>query len=264
MVESRPRDFTIKELNAAFLSRQIRDGERAMVGANLPVPRAGILLAHLHHGPNMIVMLAHTRTNLFHEPVLANFSLITDWRQARWAESYYIHNEVFDAFDKITDVFAVGALQIDPFGNSNLIGIGNDYKRLKFRGPGGVGTPSAATDLSRYYLYVPSHDTRIFVEKCDFVSAFGWGEGGKHRETLGFPGGGPQYCITPLCIMDFEPATKRMRLHSLHPGASVDQVVKNTGFELIIPDEIPITEPPTPDELRLLRERIDVEGVLRK
>ncbi|MBI3068995.1 MAG: hypothetical protein HYY79_09040 [Betaproteobacteria bacterium] len=102
------------------------------------------------------------------------------------------------------------------------------------------------------------------MEKCDFVSAFGWGEGGKHRETLGFTGGGPQYCITPLCIMDFEPATKRMRLHSLHPGASVDQVVKNTGFELIIPDEIPVTEPPTPDELRLLRKRIDVEGVLRK
>lgn len=255
--------FTIQELNAVFLSRQIKDGERALVGANVPVPRAGVLLAHLHHGPNMIVMLAHTRTNLHHEPVLPNFASLTDWRQARWAESYYIHYEVFDAFDKITDLFAVGALQIDPHGNSNLIGIGPNYKELKFRGPGAVGTPSAAVDIGRYYLYVAAHDTRIFVEKCDFISTFGWGDGGDHRQRLGLPGGGPRYCITPLCIMDFEEQTKRMRLHSLHPGVSVDDVVRNTGFELIIPEHVPVTEEPSDEEMRLLRQRVDPEGILR-
>jgi glutaconate CoA-transferase subunit B len=256
-------DFTINELNATFISHQINDGERAMVGANTPIPRAGVLLAHLHHGPNMIIMLARTRTNVYHEPVLVDFALSTDWRMAQWAESYYIHYEVFDAFDKITRIFAVGALQIDPYGNSNLIGVGNDYRRLKFRGPGAVGTTSAATDLDRYYLYVASHDKRIFVEKCDFISTFGWGEGGDHRKRLGLPGGGPRYCITPFCIMDFEEETKRMRLHSLHPGVSLNEVIENTGFELIIPDKIPMTEPPTQEELRLLRERIDVQGILK-
>lgn len=257
-------DYTIKELHAAFMSRQIKDGERAMVGANTPVPRAGVLLAHLHHGPNMIVCIARTRTNLYDQPRLINFDLSTDWRQAKWAESYYIHHEVFDAFDKITHIFSVGALQIDPYGNSNLIGVGKDPKRYTFRGPGGVATPSAATDLDRYYLYVTSHDKRIFVENCDFVSTFGWGEGGDHRKRLGFPGGGPRYCITPLCIMDFEEKSKRMRVHSIHRGVSLEQVVENTGFDLILPDRVPVTEAPTEEELRLLRERIDVDGMLRR
>lgn len=256
--------YTIAELNAAFLSRQIVDGERALVGANVPVPRAGVLLAHLHHGPNMTVMLAHTRTNLYHVPVLPNFESLTDWRQARWAESQYLHYEVFDAFDKITDLFAVGALQIDAYGNSNLIGIGADHRRLKFRGPGAVGTPSAAVVIGRYYLYVASHDKRIFVPRCDFVSTFGWGRGGDDRRRLGFPGGGPRYCITPRCIMDFEEDSKRMRLHSLHPGVSVGDVVRNTGFELVIPGEVLQTQPPDRHELRLLRQRVDPGGILRR
>ncbi len=118
--------------------------------------------------------------------------------------------------------------------------------------------------VDRYYLYVQSHDRRIFVEKCDFISTIGWGEGGPEgRRRLGLPENGPIYCITPLAILDFEPQTKRMRLKSVHPGVTVDEVVRNTGFELIIPENVPETEPPTVEELRTLRERIDVEGMLR-
>ena len=116
MATKHAEDFTIKELNAAFISRQLKDGERAMVGANTPVPRAGVLLAHLHHGPNMVIMLARTRTNLYYEPFLANFEISTDWRQAKYAESYYIHHEVFDAFDKINFPF-------DPVDNSCISNI---------------------------------------------------------------------------------------------------------------------------------------------
>ena len=257
-------DCTVDELNAVFFSRQIADGERALVGANVAVPRAGVLLAHLHHGPNMTVMLAHTRNNLFDLPMMPEFGSLTDWRQSRWAESYYVHHEVFEAFDKLTDLFAVGALQIDAYGNANLIATGDSYDRPRFRGPGAVGTPSAATTVGRYYLYVASHDRRIFVERCDFVSTFGWGEGGDHRERLGLPGGGPRYCITPLCVFDFEERSRRMRLHSLHPGVTVDDVLRNTGFEPIVPDVVPTTEPPTEAELSLLRGRVDPHGLLRR
>jgi len=118
--------------------------------------------------------------------------------------------------------------------------------------------------IGRYYLYVASHDRRIFVEKCDFVSTFGWGEGGDHRRRLGFSGGGPRYCITPLCVFDFEEQSKRMRLHSLHPGVTVDDVLRNTGFEPIVPPNVPQTVLPTDEELRLLRERVDPGGILRK
>ena len=64
--------------------------------------------------------------------------------------------------------------------------------------------------------------------------------------------------------MDFEQESKRMRLHSIHPGVSLKEVVENTGFELIIPDHVPVTEAPTKEKIRLLRGRIDVEDILRK
>ena len=103
------------------------------------------------------------------------------------------------------------------------------------------------------------------MERCDFVTAFGWGQGGRDaREKMGIPGGGPRYVITPLCIMDFEEETKRMRLKSTHPGVSVNDVVENTGFELIVPENVPQTEAPTEAQIQILRNRIDVEGILRR
>jgi glutaconate CoA-transferase subunit B len=117
---------------------------------------------------------------------------------------------------------------------------------------------------SRFHLVVNAHDKRIFVPKCDFVSAYGWGTGGKDARTkLGLPGGGPRYVVTPLCVMDFEEDTKRMRLKSVHPGVSVDQVLANTGFDLVVPDQVPDTAIPSDRQLSVLRSRIDVQGALR-
>ncbi len=73
-----------------------------------------------------------------------------------------------------------------------------------------------------------------------------------------------RYVVTPLCVMDFEEGTKRMRLKSLHPGVSLDEVKKNTGFELLIPASVPLTEPPSHEQLAVLRTRIDVRGALRR
>jgi glutaconate CoA-transferase subunit B len=117
---------------------------------------------------------------------------------------------------------------------------------------------------SRFHLVLNSHDRRILVPKCDFISAFGWGTGGDDARTkIGLPGGGPRYVVTPLCVMDFEDGTKRMRLKSVHPGVAVSEVVERTGFELVIPASVPITEPPSAAELYVLRHRIDVRGALR-
>lgn len=258
-------DFTIKELLAAFISHQVRDGERVAVGAGLHVPRAGILLAHLARCPNVRLYVVMTFTNLLKEPRLEPFYTVYDFRPARWAEAYVLHDDFQENPRLVSDMFVVGGLQIDKFGNSNLIGVGKDYKHLEFRGPGAVGTLSMAHYVDRYYLFVQSHDRRIFVEKCDFISTVGWGEGGPDgRKKLGIPGNGPVYCITPLCIFDFEETSRQMRLKSVHPGVSVEQVVANTGFEVLIPDHVPTTTPPTVEELHILRERIDVEGMLRQ
>jgi glutaconate CoA-transferase subunit B len=116
----------------------------------------------------------------------------------------------------------------------------------------------------RYYVYSPTHDTRTFVEKCDFISVFGHGEGGDHRARLGLDtfNDGPTAVITPLAILDFDTPDRRMRLQSVHPGVEVAQVQEATGFELAVPDEVPVTTAPTAEQLVLLRERIDRDGLL--
>jgi glutaconate CoA-transferase subunit B len=258
-------NFTTKELLASFISHQVRDGERVAVGAGLHVPRAGILLAHLSRCPNVRLYVVMTFTNLVNEPRMEPFYTVYDNRPTKWAEAYVLHDDFQEDPRLVSDTFVVGALQIDKFGNSNLIGVGKDYRHLQFRGPGAVGTLSMAHYVDRYYLFVQSHDKRIFVEKCDFISTVGWGEGGAEgRKRLGIPGNGPVYCITPLCIFEFDEPSKRMRLKSLHPGVTVAQVIENTGFEVLVPKHVPVTQPPTDEELKTLRERIDVEGMLRK
>ena len=257
-------DYTTAELIAAFLARDLHDGEFVVVGANLPVPRAGVLLAHLHHGPNMWIGLSATQTSLLKEPVLEPFKFNRDFRAAKWAESYMLHEEAFDSPKLMSDAFFVGGIQIDQYGNSNLIGVGKEYRRLAFRGPGAIGTTTVSTYTKRYYLYLNSHDPRVLVERCDFITSFGWGKGGADaRQKLGLPGGGPKYCVTPLCVFDFEEREKRMRLKSVHPGVTVEEVLARTGFEPIVPAKVPETEPPAADELAILRRRVNVEGVLR-
>jgi glutaconate CoA-transferase subunit B len=197
---------------------------------------------------------------------MPSFELFTDWRDNRWAESYWISNEIFDDMKLYTRrVFFVSGIQIDMFGNINLFGIGTNYRKLKFRGPGGLGAATASTFVNRYYIFANSHNKRTFVKECDYITAFGWGEGGKDARTrLGLVGAGPQLCITPLCVMDFQEETKTMRLKSLHPGVTLEQVLANTEFEPIIPSKIVETKPPSPEELQILRTRVDPSGQLRR
>jgi len=253
------------EIVATVLARDLVDGDMVNIGANLAVARAGALLAHLTHGPNMTVVMGMSKAALLNEPELPEFELLTDHRASRWAEAYYRHDEHLANIKFRRDsVFFAGAMQVDPFGNSNLIGIGSDYGRLKVRGPGAIGTCNGTALYGRFYIVLNAHSTNTLVEKCDFISAVGFGRGEQTREALKLPGPGPKLCVTPLCVMDFEPSSKRMRLVSVHPGYTVQDVIARTGFELIIPDHVPQTALPGDRELGVLRQRIDVRGNLRK
>jgi glutaconate CoA-transferase subunit B len=106
-------------------------------------------------------------------------------------------------------------------------------------------------------------DTRRFVEKVDFITSPGYLSGKGARETAGLPvGTGPYKVITNLCIMGYDEETCRMRMESLHPGVTVENVRKNCGFELLQVDDLEITPPPTMEELRILREEVDPEGYI--
>ena len=258
--------YTPFELMAIFLARQLRDGDILRVGVAMPVVDAAVRLAHLMHGPNMELIFFGARMNVFHLQHLPMPAFGWDNRVVRWAESF---SDTGYRFERMKDwgrhVFFIGGVQVDPFGNTNLIGVGPDYHRLRFRGPCSVGTATLSTQVGRYYIVLNSHTNRILVERCDYISAYGWGAGGADaRSKLGIPGRGPQYCITPLCIMDFAEPDKRMRLCSLHPGVSAAEVQANTGFELDPPGQIAHTEPPCAEELRVLRTRVDLDGFLRR
>jgi glutaconate CoA-transferase, subunit B len=258
-------DFTVQELMAVFLARDLTDGEVLRVGVAMPVAEAAVRLAHLTHGPNMDLVFLGARMNVAHLDTIPMPAFGWDRRVVRWAESY---SDTGHRFDRVKDwsnhVFFIGGIQVDPHGNTNLIGIGSDYRRLKFRGPGSVGTPTLSTHVGRYYIVLNNHSPRILVEKCDYISAYGWGSGGADARTrLGIPGGGPRYCITPLGVMDFTEDTKRMRLKSVHPGVTTEMVARQTGFNLVVPKGVPTTDAPTADELQVLRTRVDVAGRLR-
>lgn len=257
-------DWSLEELRACVIAREIRDGERGFLGANIGVGRAAMLLAHRLHAPNLRVPLGFGWTNLDGERRFDLHDDATDPRDGYRAEGWMRLDEMISSYRFFADFFIIGALQIDRFGNSNLIGIGDDHRRLKVRGPGAMGSVSSTAFCDRFYLVPSRHEPRVLVERCDFISAPGWGEGGRDgREKLGLPGGGPHLCVTPLCVFDFENDQRAMRLRSVHPGVSVDEVLAATGFEPIVPQSVPETEPPSDEELALLRELIDPAGALR-
>lgn len=258
--------YSINEIIACALARDVKDGESVQCGANAVVQRAAYLLAHLHHGPNMRMLIGRTFTNLFQVPELQLYDSNTDWRAARWGEYIIPHDESFSYnTNRAVNNFAIGALQIDQYGNTNMIGIGDDYKNLKVRGPGGVGTTCVSAVKSKFYIIMRRHDIKSFVNKLDFVSGIGFYKGGNSRKTeLGLTGEGPTLVASPLGIFDFEENTKRMRIKSIHPGVNINEIIDNTGFDVIIPDKLETTMTPTELEIQILRTRIDPKGVLRR
>jgi len=153
----------------------------------------------------------------------------------------------------------LGGAQIDPFGNLNSVVIG-DHDQPKVRLPGSGGGNDVGS-LCWQTIAIMQHDARRFVPQVDFVTTPGFLSGPGAREAAGLPRGtGPMAVVSTLALMDFDPGTCRMRLKSLHPGVTVEEVKDNTGFDLVIPSEVGQNQPPSTEELRLLREEIDPTG----
>ena len=144
-------------------------------------------------------------------------------------------------------------MQIDPYGGLNLVSIG-EWSRPKVRGPGTIGL-AFLPRAKNIFIWTHSHSRRVFVEKLDFYSSRG------HRGPKIF--NGPRLVVTNLCTMDFDDKNGWMRLRSVHPGVSINDVIENTGFKLIIPEDVPETKPPTDEELEVLRS-IDEYGILKR
>jgi glutaconate CoA-transferase subunit B len=102
------------------------------------------------------------------------------------------------------------------------------------------------------------HEARKLNEAVSFITSPGYLRGDGERSALGLTGG-PSRVITDKAVFGFEPVTKRMRLESIHPDSDLDDVLSNMNFQPVIPDDIPVTEPPTEEQVRLIRDEIDPE-----
>jgi glutaconate CoA-transferase, subunit B len=256
-------DYTVEELLAVQVSLELKQGELGFIGLGT----GGRSFAFAVGIPSVAAALAHRRGVDFtaqygvaFEPDIENAPrCFEDRNLLTWAASAQIPVETaLDGFKrgKMNIGFISGA-QVDRFGNLNSVAIG-DYRKPKVRLVGAIAQPDHAANAQRTYILIP-HARRAFVEKVDYRSAMGFGDGGDHREQLGLIGGGPAKVFTDLAVLDFESQTKAMRVVSLHPGISRQEVVDATDFELLWPDEVPVTQAPTDEEVSWIRE-IDKDG----
>jgi glutaconate CoA-transferase subunit B len=155
----------------------------------------------------------------------------------------------------------LGAAQVDQYGNLNTTCIG-PHDKPKTRLPGSGGANDLGS-LCHRTIVLMRQDTRKFVERLDYLTTPGYLSGPGAREKAGLPRNtGPYRVITQLGVMGFDNESKKMTLVSTHPGVSIKDIIDNTGFKLIIPDIVPMTDEPSTEELRLLREELDPNRIV--
>jgi acyl CoA:acetate/3-ketoacid CoA transferase beta subunit len=245
------------ELLATVAARMLRNDSSVFVGTGLPVVAA--MLAQKTHAPGLVMIFEAGSVS----PILPQLPIsVGDSRTMHKAvAASSMHDLMSMAQGGFVDCGFIGGAQIDARGNINSTVIG-EHSRPKTRLPGSGGANDVAS-FAHELIVIMRQSARSFVEKVDFVTTPGFLGGPGARERAGLPsGGGPRRVISQLAVYDFEPETCRMRLFSLHPGVTVEQVRAACGFELVVPAEIGVSPVPTAEDLRLLREEIDPVGIV--
>jgi glutaconate CoA-transferase, subunit B len=250
--------YTLSELMVAAAAREISDGEVIFVGMRLPL--LGFLLAKCCHAPNAVGLyeLGIVRDTPAPEPLLTMGDLPNLFR-AKWLSDT---QDVMGILQQgYVDASFIGGAQVDRFGNLNTSYIMNSGK-LATRLPGSGGACDLAS-LAKRHIIIMAHEKHRFVPKVDYITSPGYGNGAGWREKSGLPRGGPSAVITSYGVMKFDPYTKEMVLVSVHPGITVERVLENTGWPLIISDKLDNTQAPSDYELKLLS-KLDPKGYWTK
>ena len=161
----------------------------------------------------------------------------------------------------LVEIALLGGAQVDRHGNLNSTVIG-DYAKPKTRLPGSGGACEIATNAQRTFM-IMRLKRRAFVEKLDFVTSPGHLTGGDSRAKLGLPGGGPELMITDKGILNFDNSQREMQLSALYPGVTVDEVKAEVGWPLRLAGKMEDVDPPSAEELRLIREELDPGAMYR-
>lgn len=239
--------YTIDELMSVCIARQVVDGEVLAQGINTPLVMAGYILAKLTHAPDVVFASAIAQGITPDWSPLSILHAEADWLQLALMHAGFAAATA-DLLPRYHPKEFFRPAQVDASGNTNNISLGSDTDRPRLRLPGSGGIPDVTTASDRVYLYVPRHSRLVFVESVDVISGLGHTPQRKR-------GSGPRYLISDLGQFDWHNGAMRLLTH--HPGVSVERIRQKTGFALQTAVDLQPTQPPSYEELRLLREVID-------
>jgi glutaconate CoA-transferase subunit B len=237
------------EVQTVVAARRLANTKTVFIGVGRPSTAA--ILARMVHNPSLVLVYESGAIGAkpFHIPLS-----IGDGELSETADAVVSVPEMFNYWigPGRVDVAFLGAAQVDRFANLNSTVIG-DYDSPRTRLPGAGGAPEIAANCGEVVVVAP-HSRRTLVERLDFVTTVGHGDGPGARQRLGLRGKGPTAVITDLGVLEPDPASAELTLTQLHEGVSVEQAREATGWELAVAAELRVTEPPSEHELRALRE----------
>lgn len=248
-------EFTDTEIMICIAARLLEDQKTVFVGWG--IPQVVALLAEKLYTPNLVQVfefgaIGPQSLTPFVRGTMGGPSNIyrsLQWTNMNWAFSY--------AATGYLDYGMIGAVQVDPYGNVNSTLLGGTYDRPGRRFPGSGGGNEVAS-LCWKTIVVLKHEPRRFVQHLDFMTSPGYLTGPGARERAGLPRGtGPYRVVTSQAVFGFDEETKRMVLLGVLQGLSRDQVIRGMQFEPMVVEKLEIVEPPTREELSVLREEID-------
>ena len=245
-------EYSKIEMMICMAARHLEDGKTVAVGTGAPC--AAAMLAQKVHAPSLVIIFEAGGLS----PLLPQMPIsVGDSRTFfRGIMAAGMNEMMMTCSRGLVDYAFLGGAQIDKYGNINSTVIGDyDHPDVRFPGSGG------ANDFASFCwqtLIITIHNKKRFVEKVDFITSPGFLTGPGARETAGLPeGSGPYKIITDLAVMGFDPITREMMVESIHQGVTQQDIIENTGFQLVFPAAIETTRPPSIAELKVLRQDVD-------
>ena len=248
-------EYTTSELMVSRAAKELKNGDVVFVG--IGVPSLAVNLAHRIHAPGLCMIyesgaVGCTPKRLpisIGDPCLVTGSL-----------AVVPMLDVFNLYLQggLIDIGFLGGAQVDRFGNINSTVIG-DYNKPKVRLPGSGGACEIAV-LAKKVVIVINNSKRNFPERVDFITSPGYLGGGRERESLGLKGG-PELVITDMGVYRFDDESRELVLISIHPGITEAKIRESIGWDLKVAKDLTETPPPVPEEIRIIREELDPQGI---
>lgn len=232
-------EATLAEYCAVACAEAFRGDGEVLASAFGYIPTLGARLARATFEPDLLLSDGEAYLVANDLPLGGSDKVIEGWIPFR---------SVFDVVWSGRRHVMMGATQLDRFGNQNISALGQ-HEKPKVQLIGSRGAPGNTVNHATSY-WVPNHSPRVFVEAVDFISGVGTKNGAADIKRI----------VTNLCSIDFVTADRSARLRSVHPFHSVDDVISNTGFDLVV-ENVTESRAPTDEELKLIREVLDPGGL---